>query len=192
MPKRIIVPAVDDGWDDATQTFFTIPETKLTLEHSLVSISKWESKWEKPFLKDKNKTAAEMLDYIRCMTLTQCVNDNVYTYMPGEIISEIWSYVEAQMSALDLSQDPMDARPEGAAPSREVITSEVIYSWMVEYGIPFECEKWHLNRLLNLIKILNKRARIRGGNQKKMSMSDIMRRNSQLNAKRRAQLGSKG
>lgn len=191
MPKKVIIPAVDDGWDPVKEEFYTVPETRFTIEHSLVSISKWESTWQKPFLKTKNKTPEEMLDYIRCMTLTQNVKPDVYARLTPEIINDIWAYVESPMSATVI-MDPAEQK-EGQAPSREVITSELIYSWMVEHKIPFECQKWHLNRLMNLIKILNKRAKTAANNGKPtMSKRELMQRNRALNAQRRARLHSKG
>lgn len=190
MPKKVIVPAVDDGWDPIKEEFYTLPETRFTIEHSLVSISKWESTWQKPFLQSKNKTPEEMLDYIRCMTLTQNVKLDVYKRLTPETINDIWAYVESPMSAMTIND--LGEQREGQAPSRDVVTSEVIYSWMVEHKIPFECQKWHLNRLMNLIKILNKRARATMSNKPRMSKRELMQRNRALNAQRRARLHSKG
>lgn len=191
MPKRIEVPPIDDGWDPVKEEFFTLPGTSFTIEHSLVSISKWESTWQKPFLKTKDKTPEEMLDYIRCMTLTQNVKPEVYERLSPDIVREIWDYVESPQSAATIVD--VGAQPkEGQAPSRELVTSEVIYSWMVEHGIPFECQKWHLNRLMNVIKILNKRARNAAGNKPTMSKRELLQRNRALNAQRRAKLNSKG
>lgn len=178
---RIVIPAVE-LWDETRQEFVSSKEQILQLEHSLVSLSKWESKWCKPFLTNQTKTYEETVDYIRCMTLTQNVNQNVYSFLTNSNIEQINKYIEAPMTATYFS----DNKRGGS--NREQVTSELIYYWMVALNIPFECQKWHLNRLLTLIRVCN----IKNQPPKKMSRRDIMSRNASLNAARRRQLNTRG
>ncbi len=178
---QITIPAVEQ-WDERKQEFVTTKEQTLQLEHSLVSISKWESKWCKAFLTKQEKTIEETLDYIKCMTITQNVDPEVYNYLTNENIEEINKYIEAPMTATYFSDD------KTAKPSREQITAELIYYWMIALNIPFECQKWHLNRLLTLIRVCN----IKNQPLKKRSRKEIMSRNAALNAARRKQLNTKG
>lgn len=178
---RITIPAVEQ-WDEQKQEFITTKEQTLSLEHSLVSLSKWESKWCKAFLTKDNKTSEETLDYIKFMTLTQNVDSEVYNYLTNGNISEINEYIEAPMTATYFSDE------KTSKTSREQITAELIYYWMIALNIPFECQKWHLNRLLTLIKVCN----IKNQPPKKRSKKDIMSRNAALNEARRKQLNTKG
>lgn len=183
---KIFVPA-GEYWDPVKEEFISIKGQSLQLEHSLVSVSKWEAKWNKPFISrspNESKTTEQTLDYIRCMTLTQNVAPEVYVnieYHP-EIIEKIREYIDSPMTATTFADDKSRGR------SREVITSEIIYYWMIALNIPFECQKWHLNRLLTLIKVCS----IKNGPQKKMRKGDILSQNRALNAARRAKLHSKG
>jgi hypothetical protein len=178
---QITIPAVE-LWDERKQEFVTTKEQTLQLEHSLVSLSKWESKWCKPFLTKQEKTFEETLDYIKCMTITQNVDPEVYNYLTNENIEEIKKYIEAPMTATYFSDD------KTVKSSREQITAELIYYWMIALNIPFECQKWHLNRLLTLIKVCN----IKNQPPKKRSRKEIMSRNAALNAARRKRLNTKG
>ena len=178
---RITIPAIE-LWDENKEEFINTKEQTLQLEHSLVSLSKWESKWNKPFLSKDTKTEEEELDYIKCMTITQNVDPNVYKFIPLNVREEIKEYINAPMSATWFSED------KNTKSSSEQITSELIYYWMVTQNIPFECEKWHLNRLITLIKICN----IKSQPPKKMGKKAIMSRNAALNAARRKQLNTKG
>ena len=178
---QITIPAVE-LWDERKQEFVTTKEQTLQLEHSLVSISKWESKWCKPFLSKQEKTFEETLDYIKCMTITPNVDPEVYNYLTNKNIEEINNYINAPMTATYFSDD------KTVKPSREQITAELIYYWMIALNIPFECQNWHLNRLLTLIKVCN----IKNQPPKKISKKEIMRRNAALNAARRKQLNTKG
>ena len=178
---KITVPATE-SFDPVTNTFFNTKEQELSLEHSLVSISKWESKWNKPFLsKNEKKTVEESRDYVRCMTLTQNVDPMVYFALTPENYQQISDYMEAPMTATWFSESR-------TPPSREIITAEVIYYWMVALQIPFECQKWHLNRLLTLIRVCNEKNKP----PKKMGKRTIMSRNQALNAARRKQMNSTG
>lgn len=178
---RITVPASNELWDEKNQMFVTAKEQTLQLEHSLVSLSKWESKWCKAFF-NSDKTPEELVDYIKCMTLARNVPPEVYERLTAENIREINDYIEAPMTATYFSQEQRTGN------SREVITAELIYYWMIALNIPFECQKWHINRLLTLIRVCN----IKNQPAKKMSRRDILSRNAQLNAARRAKLNTKG
>lgn len=178
---------IDETYDDKTNTFSPERRVAFTLEHSLISISKWEAKWHKPFLESKEKTQEEMEDYIKCMCITQNVPDEMFKDLPDSLIKEIYEYIGDPMSATTFQ----DYRKGKAGPAKqEVVTSELIYYWMSAYQLDWSCEKWHLNRLLNLIKICN----IKNDNDKnsKMSRKDILERNAKLNAERRARLKTKG
>lgn len=160
---KITIPE-QEGWNAQTKRFVKYGPYKLTLEHSLVSVSKWESRWHKAFYSKTQKTEEETLDYIRCMTLTQNVDDTVFFALTDKNISEIKEYIEDPMTASSVKDTSKNKSSSG-----EIITSELIYSWMINFGIPFECQKWHLNRLLMLIKILNAKNK----DPKKMTHKDI-------------------
>lgn len=178
---RITIPSIEK-WDEAKNEFVYGKEQTLQLEHSLVSLSKWESKWNKAFLSKQPLTYEETLDYIRCMTITQNVNPEVYTYIPPSIINEVNAYIAAPMTATYFSED------KNARPNREKITAEIIYYWMISLNIPFECQKWHLNRLLALIRVCE----IKNSPPKKRSGKEIMRQNAAINAARRKQFNTTG
>ena len=178
---EIDVPA-RELYDETTDQFIPIAATTLKLEHSLVSISKWESKWCKPFLGREEKTTEETIDYIRCMTLTQNVNPNVYRALTNDNINKIHNYINAQMTATTFRENP------NAPKSREIITSELVYYWMITFGIPVEFQKWHFNRLLTLIRVFN----IKNKPPKKMSQREIMANNTALNNARRKAMHTKG
>lgn len=178
----ITIPA-SEYYDVKENKFVSLgKEQKLNLEHSLVSISKWESKWHVPFLSESQRTLEQSIDYVRCMTLTQNVDPKVYNFLTNDNFTQINEYIADPMTASTVTERGNKRGP------REVITSELIYYWMIACEVPMECQKWHLNRLLMLIRICNAK------NQpaKKMSKNDIMRRNSSLNAARRKASGSKG
>lgn len=177
---EITIPSLE-LWNEEKQEFVSIKGTTLKLEHSLVSLSKWESKWCKPFLSREDKTREETLDYIKCMTLTQNVDPDIYQYISNENVNKIIEYINAPMTATTL-------REEKKGGSKEIVTAELIYYWMIALTIPFECQKWHLNRLLTLIRVCN----VKNTPPKKMSKREIMSRNAALNASRRKQLNSKG
>ena len=178
---QITIPATE-LWNSETETFTNTKETKLSLEHSLVSISKWESKWCKPFISKDKKTQEETIDYIRCMTITQNVDPDVYYAIGEESIKKINEYIDAPMTATWFSEEK---KPNN---NREQVTSELIYYWMIALNIPPEYQKWHLNRLLTLIRICN----IKNQPPKKMSKRAIMSRNAALNAARKRQLNTSG
>ena len=178
---EITIPETEQ-WDELKQEFIYTKEQTLQLEHSLVSLSKWESKWCKPFLSKEDKTFEETIDYIRCMTLNRHIPDEVYGCLTRSSIKQINEYISAPMTATRFNKDVTGRG------SREQITSELIYYWMIALNIPFECQKWHLNRLLTLIRVCN----LKNQPSKKMSRREIMSRNAALNAARRKQLGTNG
>lgn len=135
-------------YDEVKNEFVYTKEQTLQLEHSLVSLSKWESKWHKPFLSPDDKSSEEVIDYVKCMTITQNVKPEVYNYLTKGNLEDINNYIDNPMTATTFNS-------ERKSPSREIITSEIIYYWMITLNIPFECQKWHLNRLLTLIKVCN-------------------------------------
>jgi hypothetical protein len=171
----------EEMFDDSVQQFIKQGGTTLELEHSLVSLSKWESKFEKPFLGKDEKTVEEVMEYIKAMTLNE-VPEEIFSKLSEDNIKAINEYIEAKMTATWFHEPP------GAPPSREVITAELIYYWMITFQIPLECERWHLNRLFTLIRVCN----IKSAKPQKMSRSEVAARNRELNARRREQLGSKG
>lgn len=177
---QITIPATE-LYDDVSNKFTTSKEQVLQLEHSLVSLAKWESKWLKPFLSKDEKTFEETIDYIRCMTITQNVEPDVYKYITQDNIKAVNEYIAAPMTATTFRKDTQ-------VTAREIITAEIIYYWMVTFNIPPEYQKWHLNRLLTLINVCY----LKNKPSKKMSMKDILAQNRDLNAARRSRLNTPG
>lgn len=174
-------------WNSEKEEFIVTKDTTISLEHSLVSISKWEAKWHKPFIGDDKKTMEQTIDYIKFMTLTQNISDNVYNALSAENLKTVTEYIDNKMTATWFSEPkPGQGKPPG---KKEVITSELIYYWMIALEIPFECQKWHLNRLLTLIKVCNAKAK---ATNTKQSKRDILKNNAELNAARRKKLGTSG
>lgn len=178
---RIVIPESED-FNNETGEFITNKECVLQLEHSLVSVSKWESKWNKAFLSNKKHTYEETIDYIRCMTINN-VPDNIYSRIRNADIDKVNEYISAPMTAVYFHDDK-----SGKTPGGDTITSELIYYWMIVRNIPFECQKWHLNRLLALIRVYD----MKNSPNKKMSAKEIARRNKAINAARRKRHNSKG
>ncbi len=184
--------AETEAWDSDREEFITIPGGHLCLEHSLISLSKWEAKHEKPFLvDDPPKTSEELLDYIRCMTVNKGVKSQTYLGLTSSDYEAIKEYISAPMTATTFN----DARrPNGSKTisygrkRQHIITSEELYYDMVAFQIPFECEKWHINRLLTLIRICS----IKSQPDKKMKGKDLAKSNRSLNAARRAKHNTKG
>lgn len=174
--------APTEMWDERKQEFVQTDERELMLEHSLVSLAKWESKWQKPFLDQKPKTGDEMLDYVRCMTITQNVSPETYSRLTTGNMAEIEQYISRPMTATTFSAEQHGNR------NGEKTTAELIYYWMVALSIPFECEKWHLNRLLALIRVCN----LKNQPARKKSQRAILQENRALNAARRQRLRTRG
>ncbi len=177
----ITVPATE-LFDEASGEFISIKEQTLQLEHSLVSLSKWESKWNKSFLSKAEKTEEETIDYIKCMTITQNVKPEVYKCLTRSNMKEINDYISAPMTATSFFE--IDEKKT----NKEKITSELIYYWMIALNIPFECQKWHLNRLLTLIRVCN----VKNAPPKKVSKGEMINKYAAINAARRKKLNSKG
>lgn len=168
-------------FDENKQEFIYQKPQIIKLEHSLISISKWESKHHVPFLHTKDLTKEQLLDYIKCMTISRDVDDEVYESLTDEHYKKIEEYINDPMTATTF-------RENGSGGNREIITSEIIYYWMVDFRIPLECERWHINRLLTLIRVIN----AKNAPAKKMSKGEIIARNKALNAARRKANNSKG
>ena len=180
---HVTIQAVE-RYDDVNNEFLEAKKYNLQLEHSLVSISKWESKWHKPFLGSDTRTDEETIDYIRCMTLTQNVEPEAYYAIPPSVTQQISDYINDSMTATWFVEE--SGTKKGS--NKEVITSELIYYWMIALNIPVEFQKWHLNRLLTLIKVCN----IKNTPPKKMSRRETMSRNKALNEQRRRAMNSRG
>lgn len=176
---RIHIPKTE-YFDERDNTFVDVPSAVLELEHSLVSLSKWESIYEIPFLSTVDKTDSQLIGYIKAMTLND-VAEEVYFRLTTDETDQINKYINAKMTATWFSNT-------NQRPSREIITSEVIYYWMISLNIPMECETWHLNRLLTLIQVCNQK----NAPKKKLSRAEIAQRNRQLNEQRRKQLNTSG
>lgn len=180
---KIIVPG-EEGFDETTNKFLKLSkDVELKLEHSLVSLSKWESKWKKPFIGRDDRTTEETIDYIKCMTITQNVDDSVYDRLSVKNIKQVIDYINDPMTATTITSS--DRQQE----ETKVITSERIYCWMFSLGIPMECQKWHLNRLIMLIRVCSIEM---NPNKKTMSKNEIYSQNKRLNELRRKAMRSKG
>lgn len=171
---KLVVPE-QTIWDEKDERFIQIPSYELKLEHSLLAISKWESKWNKPFLTDDPKSDEEFRDYIRCMSLDEEIPYEAYGYLNVNQLHEINKYIESPMTATTIH----DSSNNG--PKREIITAELVYYWMISLQIPFECEQWHFNRLMTLIRVCG----IKNSPDKKMSNDEVMARQKRINAARR-------
>lgn len=184
----IVIPRVE-LWDEVKQEFQTFPGASLLLEHSLIAISKWESKYHKSFLSKDKKTDAELRYYVKCMTITPNISDLAYRCLTPGNLKDIQAYMDSPMSATTFRENKNHPH------SNERITSELIYYWMVSNQVPFECEKWHINRLMNLLKICgikNQEANSKQKKPKKTASNSHLASMSALNAQRRAALGTKG
>lgn len=181
-----IIIEENELFDEETSSFIVVEHSVIELEHSLLSLSKWESKYQKPFLAPGNKTPDEIVDYILCMVLPndsgKVVDKETISHFSQKNFDEINAYINSTQSATTFGEMP---KKKGTG---EVITSELIYYWLVAFTIPFSCETWHLNRLFSLIKIAN----FKNQKGKKMSSNELAARNRELNAKRRAELGTSG
>lgn len=183
MPIEITIPKIE-LYDEAANKFVVDqPEVVIEVEHSLVSISIWEAKFEKPFLNAPTMSDAEVIAYIKCMAKDQKIPDSVFDRITKDGAGQVAKYITAKMSATSFAE-----LPGQKAPAKQTITSEMIYHWMVSHNIPSEYQHWHLNRLITLIRVCNDA----NAPKKKMSTSDVYARNRALNAKRRAESGSRG
>lgn len=172
---EITIPG-QELWDEKHECFVNTKGATLKLEHSLVSVSKWESKWHKPFLSDGKKTVEETIDYIRCMTITQNVDPNVYNFITNDVIEKVTKYIDDPMTATWFSDN---GKNKGG--QKEIVTAEVVYYWMFAQNIPMECQKWHFNKLMTLIRVCNEKNKP----PEKKSKAQIAREYAALNAARR-------
>ena len=178
---QITIPEAE-LFDESTGKRIRSKTTTLQLEHSLVSVSKWESKWKKPYLNNTEITPEMSIDYVRCMTLTQCVDPQVYQFLTQKNLDDIRAYIDDPMTATTLSKSNRPGRSQ-------VITAEIIYYWMVTLGIPWDpCQKWHLNRLMTLIRVCDEK----NAPKKKMSRRDTLARQHSINQARRARYHTNG
>ncbi len=176
----IIIPETE-YFDEERMQFVTYKEQKLTLEHSLIAVSKWEAKFEKPFLSSE-KSASEVIEYIRCMTLTQNVRPETYLHLSAKNLEDIQAYIEAPMTATTFKK----IQKRGG--KREIITAELIYYWMIAFNIPFECQKWHLNKLLTLVEVCARK----NEPPKKMTRREISAQHKAINEANRKRFHTKG
>lgn len=172
---EIQVPISLEEWDEKNQVFIPPRTVKLQLEHSLISLHKWESKWHKPFFSKDEKSPEETIDYIKCMTLTQNVNPDIYNILSDSNVAEIQDYIADPMTATTFSEK------NSGKGSREIVTAELVYYWMLSLNIPFECRKWHINQLLTLIRVCN----VKNEPPKKRSRSELINHHRAVNAARR-------
>jgi hypothetical protein len=178
---EITIPDVD-SFNEETNEFVYLKGSTIRMEHSLVSISKWESKWCKPFLASDEKTMEETIDYIRCMTTTQNVNPLLFYYIPDSELLKIRDYISAPMTATKITD-------RSRQNNKRIVTSELIYCWMIAENIPMECQKWHINRLLTLIRVCSIES---NPSKKKMGHNEILQSNAAINAARRKAMHTKG
>lgn len=169
-------------FDEDSSTFIVYKKDSIQLEHSLISLSKWESKWCKPFFGPDEKTLEETVDYIKCMTITQNVRPETYDNLPTSIINQVDAYIKLPMTATWITE------PQNSPKSKEIITAEIIYHWMIALNIPIEFQKWHLNRLFMLIRVCN----IKNQPPKKQNKRDMLNKRNAINQARRANQNSKG
>lgn len=175
-------------FNSQTDEFIYTSPKSIRLEHSLISVSKWEAKWKKSFISSKDKSLDEIIDYIKCMTLTQNVDSLTYKLLSKENFDEILNYIDDPMTATVITSYGENSKPKA---SNKITTSEEIYYWMVYFGIPFECEKWHLNRLMTLIRISMIRTQTRNG-KNKMSDQEAAALRRKLNNERRQTSHTRG
>jgi hypothetical protein len=176
----IIEVPLEESFDEEKMEFVTTSAYKLELEHSLVSLSKWEAKFEKPFLSNEDKTAEESLWYIEAMTITPDVPPEVFAKLSQKNIDDVSAYINGKQTATWFREDPNKPK------SREIITGEIIYYWMLSLNIDQECENWHLNRLITLIRVVNEK----NAPPKKagrMDRAEMARRRNELNQRRLAE-----
>ncbi|MBQ0088389.1 MAG: hypothetical protein KBT27_03530 [Prevotellaceae bacterium] len=184
---KITIPG-DELWDALTEEFIYTDPIEITMEHSLLSLSKWEEEHEKPYLNnEKNISPEELLDYLRKMTITKNVPPEAFLRLGPNEISQIKAYIDRPHTATKMAADP-NKHGNGRYAPKEIVTSEMIYYWMIELNIPIEFQKWNLNRLLVLIDLVNKKKQP----SKKMSTKDQAARTKAINQINRAKYKSKG
>lgn len=183
MPKTLVIPKVN-GWDSVNNEFVEIESETITIEHSLISLQRWESKWHIPYMSTEQKTPEQVIDYIQCMTMSKVKDPRIFMYIPEGIMQEIADYISNPMTATTFN----DNLPGASKFRKEVITAEIIYYWMIALNIPESFKKWHLNQLLTLIKVCE----LKQEKPKKMPRNALVNRNRALNAARKARLNTHG
>lgn len=153
------------------------------MEHSLASLSKWESIHQVPFLSSTDLSNEQVFDYLKCMVVSPNVDADVLYHCSQSNLDRIQTYINSSESATTFG-----GIPEKRGGSREKVTAELIYYWMATFQIPIEAENWHLNRLLSLIKIFS----VKNAKQPKRSTSEMAAERHRINAERRAKLGTSG
>jgi hypothetical protein len=181
---ELVIPTAE-LFDEASKSFFERPGARLLLEHSLVSLSKWESIWEKPFLDGIDKTTEETRSYVACMNLVPVSSEEVYKWLSDENISEIGKYISSKQTATWFREDPSTK-----VANREIITAEVIYYWMISHNIPFEAQYWHLEKLLTLLRVCNEKNK--PAQKSRMGKRDMIEQRRMLNQQRKANLNTHG
>jgi hypothetical protein len=179
----LTIETVTTLWDEETETFVEHIVSSIDFEHSLASMSKWESKWEQAFLGRTEKTAEQVYDYLSMMCLTPGVTREQILGLSQENFTQINEYIESQQTATKFAEQP-NRRGSG-----EQITSDLVYYWMVAFRIPWEAQYWHLNKLLALVRICNAK---QSGKTQKVPRHDTAQRNRDLNAERRKKYGTSG
>lgn len=184
MPIKIVVPAVE-AYDPATSSFIDWPAVELEMEHSLASLSKWEATYGKPFLVKTPKTTEEVIGYLQCMSLTPDVPAEVFDRIGhnNELFSKINDYIDSKQTATWFREIPGQNRP-----SREIVTAEILFNWMIQMQVPMEFQYWHLNRLFTQLKVISQKNQPK----KKMGRQEAMAQQRAINAQRRAQMNSSG
>ena len=172
-------------WDEKNLCMIYTKEVHLKLEHSLISISNWEMKWHVSYFDTMNKTEEQAFDYIRCMTLNKELNDEVFLGLTQKNVSDINEYMLDPMTATTIREVKSTTKPK-----QQIVTSELVYYWMIQFGIPFTCEKWHINRLIMLIRVCAEESKPKKG--KGRNPKDIAMDYRAINAARRAALNTKG
>lgn len=185
---KIFIPD-SQTYDEDREEFVSVKATTLQLEHSLLSIKKWESKWHEPFLEKKDKTSEQLIDYIQCMTINQNIDPNVYLFITDEQIKEICDYMEDPMTATWFSSDKEPTSPTNNRIRGRIITAELIYYWMIKLGIPVEFQKWHISQLITLIRVINAEEAPKG---KTMSKKELYEKYDRINAANRARFHTRG
>lgn len=181
---EITIPATE-AWDSKNEEFVTINETKLLLEHSLVSISKWEEIWEKPFLNSQNLSYEEAISYVKCMTLNEGIDENVYRFIDKNIFKQIDDYMGKPMTATKIYHF---GQSQGSKSKPKIMTNEEIYYYMITLGIYKECENWHINRLFMLMEVFS----VKNTPPKELSQDEVARRYHEMNKARKEKMKQKG
>lgn len=177
-----LIVGEEEFYNEVTEMFETTQGFELELEHSLISLSKWESKTKIPFLTKEAKTEEQIRLYVEAMIITPDYPSDIVAMLSQENMNTINRYIESTESATTFGSMP-ETKGRG-----ETITSELIYYWMVAFNIPFECERWHLNRLFSLIRICN----IKNTKPKQMSKHELAARNRALNEERKKKYNTSG